>query len=187
VRRAAALAVLVLALALLAFVVLLATGTLKGYAIPSAAMEPTLRCGGPAPGCEGATNDRVLVLTRFVSFERGDLVVFDAPEEATWRCGVGGMFVKRIVGLPNELIEVSVINGRERVRIDDRVLDEPYLDQRRVTPDRWVGAFLDDEYFVLGDNRSQSCDSRVWGPVPADNLRGEVVATYWPPDRITIR
>ena len=178
----------VLGLALAALVLLLATGTLKAYAIPSSAMEPTLHCARPAPGCEAGTKDRVLALTRFVSYERGDLVVFEAPEEAERRCGAGGTFVKRIVGLPGEEVRIRLVEGRHHVYVDGAELAEPFIeDERRSSRSKKVGVFLGDEYFVLGDNRAQSCDSGVWGPLPADHLKGKVVATYWPSDRITFR
>jgi signal peptidase I len=190
-RAAARVGVLVgitLGLALAALVLLLATGTLKAYAIPSSAMEPTLHCARPAPGCEAGTKDRVVALTRFVSYERGDLVVFEAPEEAERRCGAGGAFVKRIVGLPGEEVWTRSVGGRPQVYVDGERLAEPYIqDERRSSRSKGVGVFLGDEYFVLGDNRAQSCDSSVWGPLPADNLQGKLVATYWPPDRMTFR
>jgi signal peptidase I len=191
-RRAVAIGGLSLAgvvgLLLLAFVVLLGTGTLKAYAIPSSAMEPTLHCARPDPGCEGVTNDRVLVLERFVSYERGDLVVFDAPAEAVRRCEVGGMHVKRIVGLPGEKVELRVVGDEYHVYIDAKPLAEPYAgDAPRASAVRVVNALLGDEYFVLGDNRAQSCDSSVWGPLPAGDVEGKIVGTYWPPDRWTIR
>ena len=177
-----------LGLAFAALVLLLATGTLKAYAIPSSAMEPTLHCARPAPGCEAGTKDRVVALTRFVSYERGDLVVFEAPEEAERRCGAGGTFVKRIVGLPGEEVWTRLVAGRQHVYVEGERLTEPYIeDKRRSSRGKAVGVFLGDEYFVLGDNRAQSCDSSVWGPLPADNLKGEIVGTYWPPDRISIR
>jgi signal peptidase I len=177
-----------LGLVLAALVLLLATGTLKAYAIPSSAMEPTLHCARPAPGCRADAKDRVLALTRFVSYERGDLVVFDVPPAVERRCGTGGTFVKRIVGLPGEDVELRGVRGRERVYVDREPLDEPYVqDKPRGAEPGTIYPVPDGSYFVLGDNRSESCDSRIFGPVPRGYLKGKLVATYWPAGRITIR
>ena len=191
-RRVAAIAALtlagVLAVALLLLVVSLATGTLKGYTIPASTMEPTLRCARPAPGCTGDANDRVFVLTHFVSYERGDIVVFEPPPIARQRCRLGGTYVKRIVGLPGEKVETRVVDGKQYVYVDDERLPEPYIqDERRSGSVKGVRVFLRDEYFVLGDDRARSCDSSVWGPLPSNHLKGKLVATLWPPGRITIR
>jgi len=177
-----------LALVTLAFVVLVATGVLRVYAIPASAMEPTLRCAKPEPGCEADRMDRVLALTRLVSYDRGDLVVFDAPPLAKRECGIGGTFVKRIVGLPGERLELRLVDGKQHVYVDGRRLPEPYVDDKRRSSGRGATfAVPDASYFVLGDNRAVSCDSIDWGPLPADELTGKLVATVWPPDRITIR
>jgi signal peptidase I len=191
-RRVAAIAALtvaaILAVGLLLVVVSLGTGTLKGYTIPTSTMEPTLRCARPVPGCTGDANDRVFVLTRFVSYERGDIVVFDPPPIARQRCRLGGTFVKRIVGLPGENVETRIVDGKQYVYVDDERLPEPYIaDERRSRSLEGVGVFLGDEYFVLGDDRARSCDSSVWGPLPSNSLKGKLVATLWPPDRITFR
>jgi signal peptidase I len=191
-RRVAAIAALtvagVLAAALLLLVVSLGTGTLKGYAIPTSTMEPTLRCARPAPGCTGDANDRVFVLTRFVSYERSDIVVFEPPPIARQRCRLGGTYVKRIVGLPGEKVETRIVDGKQYVYVDDERLSEPYIEaERRSRSLRGIEVFLGDEYFVLGDDRARSCDSSVWGPLPGNNLKGKLVATLWPPGRITIR
>jgi signal peptidase I len=176
---------------LLAFLVaalflLIATGTLKAYAIPSSAMEPTLHCQRPDPGCEGDAKDRVLALTRLVSYERGDIVVFRATPRAERFCGSSGTFVKRIIGLPGETVQIRLQRGAARVYVDGRRLDEPYIEQsHRDTGPAKSYSVPSGHYFLLGDNRAQSCDSRVFGAV--DNLRGKLVATYWPLDRITIR
>ena len=177
---------LLLGLALATLVILLATGTLKAYAIPSPAMEPTLHCARPGSGCLASQNDRVLVLT-LAFYDRRDLVVFDAPPEAARKCGAGGTYVKRIVGLPDEGIELRPVAGRDQTFVNGEQLEEPYvLDPRRASRARaWV--LSSGSYLVLGDNRANSCDSRVWGPLPTDDLKGKVVATYWPPGRITIR
>jgi signal peptidase I len=157
------------------------------YRIPSSAMEPTLHCARPIPGCEGNAADRVLV-PRFHPFwtpSRGDIVVFHAPESARSKCGAGGTFVKRIVGLPKEHVRIRLRGGVGYVYVDGKPLDEPYVenDRRDVGPEDTYRVPAG-QYFVMGDNRSQSCDSRVWGSVPRANLVGRVVARYWPPDRI---
>lgn len=176
------------ALLLLVLVVLLATGTLKAYAIPGAAMEPTLHCARPAPGCEAEQQDRVLALTRLVSYGRGDIVVFDAPPLAERECPAGTRLVKRIVGLPGERVELRQVDGVERVYVDGERLEEPYVERQQRTPGSTKTFTLSaGDYFVLGDNRAQSCDSRLWGPLPGGNLAGRLVATYWPPDRLSFR
>jgi signal peptidase I len=94
------------------------------------------------------------------------------------------VFVKRLIGLPGET--VSERDGI--VSIDNVRLDEPYIkpDRRDHEPPRsWH--VPQGSYFFMGDNRSQSCDSRVWGSVPRANLIGEVFFVYWPLNRISFR
>ena len=157
------------------------------YRIPSASMEPTLRCARPATGCDATFSDRVIanrLAYRFHDPRRGDIVVFNAPPTAAKECSEGGTFVKRIVGLPGDV--VSERNGD--VYVDGKQLKEPYVDPRRrdtitrTWPRVGVG-----RYFVMGDNRVASCDSRTWGTVPRENLIGPVFLTYWPLNRISLR
>jgi signal peptidase I len=155
------------------------------YRIPSSSMEPTLHCAG-APGCEAHLSDRVLAnrfIYHFRSPHRGEIVVFKTPPEARSRCGAGGTFVKRLIALPGETW--SEKNGF--VYIDGRRLNEPYIKpDRRDSETHGARKIPKGMYFMMGDNRQSSCDSRVWGPVPRSNLIGEVFATYWPPNRISI-
>ena len=145
-------------------------GGSKTYRIPSSAMEPTLHCARPAPGCEAAEEDRIRV-TVTTDVARGDIVVFHAPPLARERCGTGGTFVKRVSGLPRE--GWSERNGV--VYIDGKRLAEPYLRAERRDSETHGAIRLDkDEFFLLGDNRQASCDSRVWGPVPRRNIVGKV-------------
>jgi signal peptidase I len=170
-----------------ALILLVSTGTLKLYRIPTSAMEPTLRCAEPGVGCSAERSDRVLVFTRFVSYDRGDIVVFDAPQKAREKCGVGGTFVKRIVGLAGETLELRLTRGREYVFIDGQRFEERYVDAERRgfgPADSWT--IPPDHFFVMGDNRSQSCDSRVWGTLPTESVKGQLFAHYWPPDRMGI-
>ncbi len=164
------------------------TGALNTYVIPSSAMEPTLQCARPGPGCMGSTNERVVVRTWFVSYGRGDIVVFDTPEAAKQRCGFGGTFVKRLIGLPGEKLEVRLIRGDGYVFINGRRLKEPYVrpDRRQVPSSFGPVTVPANQYFMLGDNRESSCDSREWGSVPRENLIGKVFATYWPPNRLSL-
>jgi signal peptidase I len=107
-------------------------------------------------------------------------VAFRTPALARTRCGAGGTFLKRIVGLPGETV---------RERDGALFADGREVDGRWVRPSGGSGSWAvpAGHYFVAGDNRPLSCDSRVWGPVPRDHLIGEVAAVYWPPDRIGFR
>jgi signal peptidase I len=159
------------------------------YRIPSSSMEPTLHCAQPGAGCEARFSDRVLAnrfIYHFRDPHRGEIVVFKTPPRAE-RCenGAGGeTFVKRIIGLPGETFKEE--DGT--VSINGKPLDEPYIqpqerDQRTVKQQ-----FIPPgNYFMMGDNRASSCDSRDWGAVPRANLIGPVFAVYWPPQRIGFR
>ena len=161
------------------------------YRIPSSSMEVTLHCAKPAHGCEARFSDRVLAnrfIYRFKDPERGDIVVFETPPAARARCGAGGTFVKRLVGLPGERLELRNEQGLSYVYINGRKLEEPYIGpNRRDARGAETFTIPQGQYFMMGDNRSQSCDSREWGTVPRDNLIGKVFATYWPPNRISVR
>jgi signal peptidase I len=165
------------------FVLVFEAEVAKPYRIPSASMEPTLHCARPAEGCKAATSDRVIadrLAYRFHGPRRGDIVVFAAPSAAARACQAGGTFVKRVVGLPGE--RLAAHGGR--LYVDGRRLDESaylrrgvftVLEPTRVPP----GA-----YFMMGDNRGDSCDSRAWGALPRRNVIGRVDLTYWPPMRL---
>ncbi|HEV2858954.1 MAG TPA: signal peptidase I [Solirubrobacterales bacterium] len=176
-----------LALAIQAWIV-------KPYQIPSGSMEPTLDIG-----------QRVLV-NRFIYHVKdpkiGDVVVFHPPTGADngTECGVhegahepcprptqgksDQNFIKRIVAGPGDELSIKdghpVVNGVEKS-------DEPYINpcgggsQCNLSKTITIPA---DMYFMMGDNRGASDDSRFWGPVPRDWIIGEAFATYWPPDRI---
>jgi signal peptidase I len=159
----------------------------KPYEIPTSSMEPTLHCAKPGNGCRGTFSDRVLVnrlAYRFRGPRRGDVVVFEAPTKALVRCGAGGAYVKRIVGLPGETVRLA----HGYVSIDGKALDEgAYIRSRAQRGDAsgsWKVA--SGRFFLLGDNRNDSCDSRTWGSVAQSSLIGPVVATYWPPERVRI-
>ena len=174
-----------------AIVLLVKAYVVNPYRIPSSSMEPTLHCAQPASGCEARFSDRVLA-NRFIFHlrdpRRGEIVVFETPDAARVKCGAGGTFVKRIVGLPGETVEVRLQRGEGYVYINGRKLDEPYVqDGRRAVREFGPAKVPKNGYFMMGDNRSSSCDSRDWGSVPRGNLIGKVFATYWPPNRISLR
>ena len=119
----------------------------------------------------GAAHDH-LVVRAVRRVHRGDIVVFHAPPAAVRRCGATGKLVKRVVGLPGE-------TWSERdgfVYVDGKKLSEPYIrPDRRDHLSRPPVHVPAGHYFVMGDNSAASCDSRVWGPLPAKSLIGTVV------------
>jgi signal peptidase I len=155
------------------------------YRIPTSSMEPTLHCAQPGDGCEGGTSDRVLAnrfIYHFRDPHRGDVVVFETPPAARERCsGSGDTFVKRIVGLPGEVVELR--DGV--VFVDGERLAEPYVQPARRGGESGRWRVSAGGYFMMGDNRIGSCDSRLWGALPRDALIGPVFMTYWPLTRIS--
>jgi signal peptidase I len=182
---------LVLAFVIQAFLV-------KPYRIPSASMEPTLAIG------QRILVDRIGM--EFGSPQIGDVVVFHPPEDYTGcadpdqgqtqtgqlerqACDVAQStpssvtFIKRVVGLPGDHLQIldgHVIRNGKRERdpyivpcVDDAACNFPGT---IVVPKG--------DYYMMGDNRPDSEDSRFWGPVPRAWLIGKAFLTYWPPDRI---
>jgi signal peptidase I len=116
--------------------------------------------------------------------KRGDIVVFNVPDTAKQACSTGGVFVKRIVALPGEVWQEK----QGYVYIDGKRLNEPYIKPERRDFQSWPARRIPrDNYLMMGDNRQSSCDSRRWGTLPRKRIIGEVIATYWPPNRISIR
>ena len=165
----------------------------KPFRIPSESMVPTLEVG------QRVLVDRVSY--RFGDPDRGDIVVFKPPAGQPSTCGVERAgdqpcpegtpersdtnFIKRVVGLPGDrlkVIEGSVyINGKRQSESFARLDAECATCNlpREIT-------IPDGEYYMMGDNRGESADSREWGPVPKKWIIGKAFATYWPPGRIGI-
>jgi signal peptidase I len=168
----------VLAVVAIAVALLIQAFLVKPYRIPSESMEDTLLIG-----------DRVLVdrvSWRFTEPERQQIVVFHPPF-------IGPVLIKRIIGMPGDT--VSLKDGA--VYINGAKLDEPYVRKIKgqYVPSEPFDNGLpwslqnpykvpDGNYFVMGDNRIDSGDSREFGPVPRSQLVGKAFARYWPPGRI---
>ncbi len=130
------------------------------YIIDGWSMAPTLNDGDTA---------LVNMLVRGRGrFDRGEIVLV--------RDGLGGTATKRIVGLPGETVEIR----DDQVFINGRPIQESYLPKRTITGGACGAVALGlDQYFVLGDNRSDSYDSRIYGPVPRRCILGSYTRTFW--------
>lgn len=112
--------------------------------------------------------------------DRGDIIVFNSVDTND----PDVMLIKRVVGLPGDVVRFT----DQQTYINDILINEPYINEMcsefRCPDDEVIlGA---DEYFVMGDNRNNSRDSRVFGPVPIGNVVGRVVFRYWPVPRIGV-
>ena len=113
---------------------------------------------------------------RFRDPQRGEVVVFRYPKNISQR------FIKRIIGLPGDKIEVKAGS----IMVNDQVLDESkYLPSGVQTPGNIQTSLNENEYFVLGDNRISSFDSRQWGLLPRKNIIGRVLIRAWPITTLT--
>jgi signal peptidase I len=184
-----------LVVAAIVMAILVKTLLVQIFFIPSASMEPTLRPGDRIVVCR--------ICTTISPVRRGQIVVFADPHPAPGpgRGVLGGAvhwlgeaigvaspadddFVKRVIGLPGDVVELH--DGR--LFVNGRVIDEPYLDPRIDTTPYGPVTVPDGMLFVLGDNRTDSGDSRFEPPrgvglVPQDEVIGTVVYRIWPPSR----
>ncbi len=127
------------------------------------------------------------VLTDKVSYrigvpQRGDVVVFHAPARANCPSGTGCDYIKRVIGLPGETVEVKDTDG---IYINSKKLIEPYIPADYVTlagqyTRGQIITLSQNEYFVVGDNRMHSSDSRAWGPITKSEIVGKAFFRYWP-------
>lgn len=179
-----------LLLAALVVAVVIKTFIVQPFYIPSGSMIPTL-----------LIDDRVMVSK--ISYiigepERGDVIVFENPyapdieesfpeavvrstlEALGIRTSANDDLIKRIVGLGGETVEVT----GNRVLINGAPLDEPYLQTGVAMGDFGPRTLAPDELFMMGDNRNESSDGRVFGPIPADDVIGKAVFRIWPLDRL---
>jgi signal peptidase I len=141
--------------------------------VSGASMEPFLYDG-----------ERILVekvTPHFKPYERGDVIIFHPPSKDDID------YVKRVVGLPGEIVKISDCRVYITSEGEKFVMEEPYLYEDICTTggvEIREGRALkleDNEYFVLGDNRPKSADSRILGPITKDRLVGKVIFRFWPP------
>ena len=165
--------------------------------IPSGSMKPTLTEG-----------DRIVVerVTRFYKTpQRGDIMVFYPPfvelKNTPWKLfsRLTGFFckdiayIKRVIGMPGDKLEIKTDkDGKTFVYINDKQLEEPYIkniyDYSICTEAMHCGPMIipEGEYFMMGDNRGNSQDSRYWGTLPKDRFIGRAVFLFWPFTRIKL-
>ena len=136
--------------------------------VVGASMEPTLHCAKPRAGCRAERRDDVVVRDE-KKIERREIVAFRVGAKARRMCGAGGLFIKRVVATAGDDVSFRAgavyVNG---VRLHEHYANGP-------TDPGEAGAEIQvppNHLFVLGDNRAQSCDSRVWGPLAVRKVVG---------------
>jgi len=159
---------LVVVVAAVAFSLTVRIFVFEPYIVPTPSMEPVL-----------LVEDKVIVnklAYRFGEVERGDLVVFHSPVEQ------GKELVKRAIGLPGDEVTLTTEGN---IYINGTLLDEEYIAQDAgIVYENKTLILSSDEFFVMGDNRNNSLDSRYFGPIKEKDIFGKLVFIYWPPQRI---
>ena len=136
--------------------------------VVGASMEPTLHCAKPGAGCHAEHRDNVVVRDE-KKIQRREIVAFRVGAKARRMCGAGGLFVKRVVGRAGDV--VSFRDGA--VYVNGTRLSEHYANGPTAPGEAGVEVRVPlNHVFVLGDNRAQSCDSRVWGPLAVRKVIG---------------
>ena len=139
--------------------------------IPSDSMVPTL-----------VKDDRLIIdklSYKFSQPQRGDIVVFN-PTDTLAEQKFKDAFIKRVVGLPGERIEVK----EGKVFVNDQVITENYTAELPNYNWKYEGVIPENSYIVFGDNRNNSYDSHYWGLVPKEKLVGRAIVRFWPPARV---
>ena len=174
--------------------------------IPSGSMRPTLLEGDRIVVEKLTKFPNIIKNHRFENDpKRGDIMIFYPPfvklKTDPWSIfsRLTGFFckdiayIKRVIGLPGEKFEIKKSsNGAFHVYINDRPLEEEYImseyDYHVCRENMYCGPFIipEDNYFMMGDNRGNSQDSRFWGTLPKDRFIGRAVFTFWPPKRIGV-
>jgi signal peptidase I len=151
---------------------LVRTFAFQTFWIPSASMVPTL-----------GVYDRILVQKAFFSWRdirEGEIVVFSHPPLDNCPGPEGGDLVKRVIALPGQ----TIYSSGNSIYVNGRLLAEPYLPQYDplgppIASSQHPYRVPPGEFYVLGDNRADSCDSRYWGPLKGSSIIGKVVLTFW--------
>ena len=107
--------------------------------------------------------------------QRGDVIVLHLPTNTSVD------FLRRVIGVPGDTVQID----QTHVIVNGVTLNEPYVSTNG-TPVVNTWKLLDNQYFVLGDNRPVSQDSRFWGPIPKDYIVGKAIFVYWPTDKLKI-
>jgi signal peptidase I len=177
-----------LLLAALVVAILIKTFIIQPFYIPTVSMVHTLE-----------VNDRVMVSKlsyQFGDIERGDVVVFDrgphedlsAPESVVRAVldalGINSStsedLIKRVIAVGGDTIEIA----ENHVLVNGEAIEEPYLNDGTMMVDMPERAIPEGQIWVMGDNRNDSSDSRVFGPVAADDVVGKAMVRIWPLDRL---
>lgn len=158
----------------LIIVIPIRTFVAQPFIVQGNSMYPTLRSG------EYLIVNETVKITQ--DYRRGDVVILHYPNDPS------RYFVKRVIGLPGETVS---FNGYETtisgpMHEKPFVINEPYVAESQKKIDNVKRTLSDDEFFVCGDNRAQSSDSRVWGPVPRDYMDGRALIRLFPFSTISL-
>ena len=154
--------------------ILIRTFVFQTFFIPSGSMEPTLQVG-----------DRIVVSKLSVEFgtiHTGDILVFRAPKAVATECGDNvADLVKRVIGLPGQ----TIWSKGNTIYVNGKVLLQPWTHVAQIGAKPITKTHIKaNHYFMMGDNESNSCDSRYWGTIPKSSIIGKAFFRLWPLSRL---